>query len=484
MSFIQPHVFQRFKNDYSMNQILSEGNVAILPRSGAIFEKVMLSDDTSHNPRDSQYDRFTDINPYIENPIYRGEIMIHNSSGGYDIIIPDGPDNLFPYRWKMLVEQDSILPGMLRQKLNLLLAGGIHIYIRKKIGNEVVNEEVIDDQISDWLEFQDINKYISQQAMDWVYLERNANLMIPNMASRFSIPEIRKKAGFAAVIRIPIEEVRMCKAPDFSYDVEDYYISDWTSWHSDAVKYPAFKKTDPLGKKSVLYSLMPSFCSKYYGRPSTIGVANYLSLKILLLNNTRDSVINAPFRYHIESPLEYWTQIQQAEGWSSEQLKEYEEDFLTKIDDFLRSDTGENAMKRFHSKFTLSEYGKERLGWSIKLIEDDSEKRIKSNFDVFQKINEHIIAASSLDPAISNINIQGKLSSGLDKLTAFNIHMLINTPMPRQKILAAMNEAIKVNFWTENYRPFIGFKEIQLSTTDKSAKDTPKSDSNEDDNNE
>lgn len=416
------------------------------------------------NPRDSHYDRFTDVNPYVENPIYRGEFRVND-----DVVIPDGPDNLFPYRWKMLVEQDSIMPGMLRQKMDLLLSGGVKIFVKSKIGSEIKDEEIIDNKILDWLDAQNINDYIVNQAMDWVYLERNASLLIPNQASRVKIPQFQDVAGFAAVIRLPIEDVRMCKLNELSYDISDFYVSDWTSWDSMAIKYPAFDKRNPLARRSILYSLMPSFCSKYYGRPATIGVANYLSLKILLLNNTRDNVVNAPFRYHIESPMEYWEEVRNANGFSQPELDEFEADFLKKIDDFLRSDTGENSMKRFHSKFRISEYDKSRLGWSIKLIEDESDKRIKSNFDVFQKINEHIIAAAAIDPSISNVQIAGKLSSGLDKLTAFNIHMLINTPTPRQKILAAMNEAIKVNFWKGDYRPFVGFGNLQLSTVSKSS---------------
>jgi hypothetical protein len=335
-----------------------------------------------------------------------------------------------------------------------------------KNGNKVIEDELIDTKISDWLEAQDIDKYIVAQAMDWVYLERNSSLMIPNLSS--SIPMFNKSAAIHKVQRIPIEDVRMVMIPDYEYDVKEFYVSNWTKWNAPAFKYPAFDRTNPYAATSIHYSMFPSFCSKYYGRPATIGVANYLSLKLILLNNTKDNVINAPFRYHIESPMKYWLDIQNANGWNQEEIDAFEQQTLEEMDKFLRANDGANAMKRFHTKYIEGENGKEMLGWKITKIEDDTDKRIKSNFEVFEKINEHIIAASAIDPAISNIQIQGKLSSGLDKLTAFNIHMLINTPLPRKKILSAMNEAIKINFWTESYRPQLGFKELQLSTTEKS----------------
>jgi hypothetical protein len=445
----------------SRNKILRSGNVAILPKSRTIFEKTILAD--SDNPRDTYLDRFTNVNPYVENPIYRGELLLSNG----DIVIPDGPDNLFPQRWKMLIEQDSIMPGMNQQKIDLLLSGGLRILVPVKSGSQIVFDEVIDNKISDWLDDMNINDYLSEMVTDWVYLSRVASLVYPNKASQIKSSFFSQKAAIASVIRSPIEDARMTKINPISNKVDKFYVSDWTSWASDAIPYKAFDRKNPFAGVSLFYAMMPSFCSKYYGRPATIGVANYLSLKMLLLNNTKDNIVNAPFRYHIESPLEYWENLKNIKGWSDEDLEAYEAEFLAEIDDVLRSDTGENAMKRIHTKFQISEYGKERLGWKISAIEDESDKRIKSNFDVFEKINQHIIAASNLDPSISNIQIQGKLSSGLDKLTAFNIHILINTPIPRQKILAAVNEAIRINFWDDNYRPVVGFKQLQLSTVSK-----------------
>jgi len=42
------------------------------------------------------------------------------------------------------------------------------------------------------------------------------------------------------------------------------------------------------------------------------------------------------------------------------------------------------------------------------------------------------------------------------------MHQLTNTPTPRRKILAAVNEAIKINFWKGEFRPVLGFENLQL----------------------
>lgn len=448
-----------------MSDILMHGNVAILPDSATIFEKVLSSSDPGYNPRDSFYDRFSSSNPYVENPVFHGEWIV-----GDDIVIPDGPDNLFPQRWKMLIDQDSIMPGILKQKVDLLMSGGLKIFVQRAEGDKVISSEILDNRISDWLDNQGIEDYILAQAVDWVYLERIASLIIPNRASQ--IPRFSDAAGIARVKRIPVHDVRMVKKLPFENEIRKYYVSDWSNLHTEAIPYPAWNRERPFAGTSLYYSLMPSFCSDYYGRPSTIGAANYLSLKTILLNNTKDQIINAPFRYHIESPQEWWDDVKKSNQWNDAQLKEFETEMLQSIDSFLRSDSGRNAAKRFHTRYKLSESGTEKLGWKITVLEDKSGDRTKSNFEVFEKINEHAIAAASLDPAISNIQVQGKLSSGLDKLTAFNIHILINTPTPRKKILAAMNEAIRINFWKNDFRPFIGFKDLQLSTVNKASSDS------------
>lgn len=438
-------------------RIQKSGNVAILPQSMTIFEKKSME---SVNPRDAAKDRIAGRNIYVEQPMYRDWFY-----AGTDMIVPDGPDNLFPYHWKRLIENDSIMPGMLRQRIDLLLAGNTGIFVQEidEVSKKIINRPVLDNAISDWLDSFDFADYLVEMATDFIYIERICSHIIPNNYGRLS--GYANLAKIAQIKRIPIEDVRMGYRKD--YDVTEYFISDWQQLREPAYKIPAYNKDLPFANPSIFYSKMPSFCSKHYGRPSTIGVANYLNLKLLILNNTEDMIVNAPFRYHIESPLEYWRQIKEQNHWDQKQLDAFEDQLLSEMDAFLKANDGRNAMKRFHSKYAISEYGKERLDWKITPIEDDSSKRIDGNFKAFENINEAIIASSSLDPALSNIQITGKLSSGLDKLIAFNVHQLVNTPQPRRKILAAVNEAIKLNFWKGDYRPFIAFNEIQLSTTTK-----------------
>lgn len=443
-----------------MSNIMKSGDVAILPQSRTIFERKATTEPT--NPRDSLMPSGFQPSVFLESPTYRDFFY-----AGTEEVVPDGPDNLFPYRWKNMIETDSVMPGMLRQRIDLLLAGKTILYEEKieKVNGEdkIVRKPILNNQIADWLESWNFENYLIEQATDFVYVERIATMMLTNQFARLG-REYDSMKKIAALRRIPIEDVRMGIMKPGEYDILRYFISDWNNWREGVTKVPAFNRQNPFeNTQSMYYAKMPSFGSKYYGRPSTIGVANYLTLKLLILNNTQDFIINAPFRYHIESPYEFWARVKEDNHWSEKQLADYEDQLFYDMDNFLKATDGRNAVKRFHTKFMLDEFGKTPLGWKITPIEDKTPERIKANFEAFEKINQNIIAATSLDPSLSNIQITGKLSSGLDKLIAFNMHQLTNTPTPRRKILAAVNDAIRLNFWRDDFRPVLGFEEVQLS---------------------
>jgi hypothetical protein len=378
-------------------------------------------------------------------------------------IVPNGPDNLFPQRFKMLLDKDNIAPGILRQKIDLMMTGGLIVYQEQVTGNEIVKIPVIDNEISDWLEsFNCFESYLLPAVTDFIYIENCASLQINNNAwkygGRFGKPMI------SSVRHVPIEDVRMQWMPysPIGNNPDFYYVADWL-YPTEIHEYPAFDSQNPFkSAASLKFIKMPSYCSKYYGRPPFIGIANYIDLKVLILNWSKDNLKNSGFKYHVQSPLSYWQNLKEQNGWTNDELDEYEEEVLEDMDKFLSSQTAENAAKRFHTKFSLPEYGKSVEGWKIDVLQDNTKQNSEAYISASQHYNEGTIAALHLDPSLSNVQIQGKLSSGLDKLIAFNIHQLISTPTPRRLILVPINEAIKINFWRKDYRPRIGFPDIQL----------------------
>jgi hypothetical protein len=444
--------------------IMGDNHVAILPRARAFYS---MAADTSveFNPRES-----VPSSPYYASSYYTDENYFGESFqyGGYKIA-PNGPDNLFPFHFKRLIDSNDKLNSMLRQKIDLLVAGNIVQYVEVSQGNALVRKELLDNEITDWLESWDFNSYILELVTDFIFLENCYSLMIRNIAGRFSI--LKEEARIAEIRYMPAEDMRIGWVESTLHQGFDrFYHANWL-FPRLITQYPAYDRKKPFAANaSVFFSRMPTFGSKYYGRPPFIGIVSYLELKSLILNWQKDNLRNTQFKWHVESSFDFWETVARHHGWSMDgpEIKKYEEELLGQIDQFLRSESAENAQKRFHSKFGNSQFGHEKVsGWKITALEDNTLKNSEAYLKAAEQIDSSIIASVHLDPALSNIQQQGKLSSGLDKLIAFNIHQLTATPVPRRLVLAAVNEAIRVNFWRDDFRPRLGFRESQMSYQEK-----------------
>ena len=443
---------------------MGENHVAILPNALATYS-MAATDELSTNPRDR-------IAPFRAASYYTDENWLadYMTFGEYKIV-PNGPDNLFPVRFKRLIDSNDKLNSMLRQKIDLMMAGGLMLYTEMVQDNKVMRQEVIDTEIDDWLESFAFYNYLLEQVVDFAYVENNATLMVCNKARRFST--MRDQARIAELKYLPSEDIRMEHFDYLSHTGPvHFYRANWMYPH-DIYRYPAYDRSDPFRfNASVAFVKMPTFGSKWYGRPPFIGIVNYLELKALILNWQRDNLKNTQFKWHVESSFDFWETVARHKGWdlNGTEMKAFEENLLTQIDQFLKSETAENAQKRFHSKFGTTQFGNEKVsGWKITALEDNTLKNSEAYLKAGEQIDASIIASVHLDPALSNIQQQGKLSSGLDKLIAFNIHQLTATPIPRRLILSPVNEAIRVNFWKEGYRPRLGFRELQMSYQEKGA---------------
>lgn len=424
-------------------------NFAILPDSGIIHQVVGASR--------------SGFDPSKQNTIYTEQLKYDEKwqVGDFEII-PNGPDNLFPYNFKELLDKNNIFHSILREKIDLLLAGGIMLYTEKIENNKVVKIPVLDNEISDWLDSWDFENWLLEQTTDFIYLENNASLMVNNKARR--IPGYENKRRISEIRYLPIEDIRMGPY-DANGRIKNYFQANWNN-PQQILAHPAYNRTDPFATgTSVFFVKMPTFGSKYYGRPPFIGITEYLKLKELIINWSIDNLKHTSFKWHVQSPFSYWQNVQASNGWDEKQLQAYEDKVLAGIDRFLASETGQNASKRFHSKFGIDPDTGKPTGWLLTALEDNTEKNSKAYLDASGKIDESIIASAHIDPSLANIQITGKLSSGLDKLIAFNIHQVVSTPTPRKLILQPVQTAININWPGKRLK--IGFNEMQLEYAQK-----------------
>ena len=448
--------------------IQGENHVAILPGSQALYSSTAPV--SLYNPRESVSIHPASFASYFSQEPFEGEYL---QIGSYRIV-PNGPDNLFPLNFKHLIDSNDKLHSMLRQKIDLMMTGGYYLYLEQMQGGKVVQQEILDNEIEDWLESFGFFNYLLEQVVDFTYIENNASLMVCNKARRFS--SMQSQVKISALQYLPAEDMRMGWSDLLSHRTpQHYYRGNWL-YPTTIVQYPAYDRSSPFRfNSSVFFVKMPTFGSKHYGRPPFIGISSYLELKALILAWQKDNLKNTQFKWHVESSFDFWETVARHRGWemNGPEILKYEQEILQQIDTFLRSETAENAQKRFHTKFGTTQFGSDKVsGWKITALEDNTLKNSEAYIKAGEQIDASIIASVHLDPSLSNIQQQGKLSSGLDKLIAFNIHQLTATPLPRRLILSPVNEAIRVNFWKEGYRPKLGIRQMQMSYQEKGAATT------------
>ena len=440
--------------------VYRNGMAAILPKSKTIF---MM--DT--NPRETYFEQQSPLPTYVEE---NRENHYMNINGFR--VCPNGPNNLFPQDLKRLLDKDSSMHGMLRTKIDLLLAGGHYLYEEHmerdpKTGIPTIKKyEVLDPEISDYLESYDFDNYLAEAATDFIYVENNNVLLKRNKLAR----SLAYRDHWKMYPELIGSEDARLEMRDNNGNINHMFIADWTDPESvrKMTDVPMFDINNPWKHPvSAKFICFPSFASKYYGRPPFIGAVNFIELASLIPYWHIDNLKNGDFVYHVQTSWEYWDKVYKDAGVTAgtTEAAELEDEILSEIDATLYSETAENAKKRIHSKFEYDEStGKARPGLIIERLDEDVDKRSEAYTKLFSTTNEAKISGVHLDPALANVLVQGKLSSGSEKMHAFNLHNKVATPMSRRLILWAPNYALKQSFPGKNIK--IGFREIELNTQD------------------
>ena len=438
--------------------IWTDGFTAILPRSNAAV-CIMAA-----NPRENKQIGYD--SKYFEELRTNNYIVIN----GYKIS-PNGPANTFPTDLRRLLDADNNMHGMLRTKIDLLLAGGTFLYRPIIVGEgadrQIVREPVFDNEIEDWLEECNFLECLLQAAVDFTYTE---NVFTQFVRNRFARLEGFRDKWRLTLKTINAEDCRL-EVMDGNGKINHVFVADWLDPESRNIPawYPMFDKSEPWKSPAAMwFGRFPSFASKYYGRPQFVGAEKYISLAGLIPYWHQDNIQNAQFKWHVEVSADWWSRLlaeERVPSGSKEEL-EFQTKFLEAIDSTLFSSTAENAAKRIHSRFTLNSQGQPVPGLKITALEDNTDKNSKAYLDLYQTVDNVKISAVGLDPALSNTYKQGKLSSGSEKMHAFNIHTKVVAPIPRRIILGPWNCALAANFPTRSDIR-IGFRDVELNTQDK-----------------
>ena len=181
-----------------------------------------------------------------------------------------------------------------------------------------------------------------------------------------------------------------------------------------------------------------------------------------VLKYITENSINVAF--HIESPAEYWDiqkdKIEQrctriGIEYNDEMLEEHKDEVLRSLANALSGK--KNVGKFFHT---------------ISLKDDEKIKDfIEAQIRVSEKADSATTSGIGLHPALSNIMVDGKLSSGSEMLYALKLYLASDTTIPEEIILQALNETIRLNFpgtpWRGGFYHKIVLREEDVAPKDR-----------------
>ena len=157
-------------------------------------------------------------------------------------------------------------------------------------------------------------------------------------------------------------------------------------------------------------------------------------------------------KWHIKSPVSYWDKKRE---YLQEQCElkgiKYDEKLLEKLKDDMFTNLGEmlsgvdNVGKYFESESVMNEFGNLE-GWEIIPIDMKVKDFIDAQLNISKRSDFTVASGLGLSPSLSNLSMDGNLSSGSEQLYALKLHLATDTYIPERIITKAINDAIQINF--------------------------------------
>jgi hypothetical protein len=377
-----------------------------------------------------------------------------NFVGDY-IVYPFGANNDLPDRIKDVVQHNSLAPGILTKKTQLLWGSGPKLYKEVIEERKVVKDWQDNATIQAWLDNWDFEAYLIQMCVDYQHMQGVFSKYALSKGSRIGNNFISELEGVSP------DKARLASlrgAPD--YKPTHIVVNDWSFATPQSLEYKVYDKFDfrkPFGSKnSILYSNMYSFCTEYYTVPDLYGSLEWLRRSTaipLILKALSKNSIN--LKYHIVSPGKYWEEKEKAikdncetKGitYNDSMLEELKRDTLQTVAKILSGE--DNTGKFWHTIKNLEYDGNNLLehGWEIHVIDQKIKDFVDSQIAIADRADRAVSSGIGLHGSLGNIAGQGSSDSGSEQLYALKNFMATGIDIPEMIVMKALNYALKANF--------------------------------------
>ena len=367
-------------------------------------------------------------------------------------VVPWGRDNNMPTAIRNILEKNNLGPGILERKAGLLYGQGPMLYRIKVENNECMQEWVQDNEIQDWLESWDYKKYIRDVLVEYTHMKGHFTKYYSGKFVRIGKPWVSKleclNSAECLLIWPPNDSRRL-------EDVTNILNGNFDSFYSRNLKtYPVFDKWNPaLTETAIKYHCMRSFgrnmyaISSFYGSVPWLENANNLPEIIKYLN---ENMIAAAYIVH--QPDEYWVRKRELimamhQDWDDTRIEAEMEIQRDKITETIANVmAGRKNAGKFFTCVDFIDPDGNKQEWKIEPIEMNIDKYITAQAEISRIADSSTTSGFGLNPALSNIIIDGKGDSGSQMLYALKIFYGADTQIPEEISLEAINDAIRINF--------------------------------------
>lgn len=369
-------------------------------------------------------------------------------------IVPYGENNNLPVMIRDIMDENNLAPGILEREMGLLYGDGPQLYRIKFENGEVTREYVYDAQIWKWLKSWNHRRFIDMAMVEYKHLKGFFCKRKRNRGAR-----IGGKATIADMEVVTATDARLAW-PETGRRLEDVtqiYTGDFENncLYTGVQTYPVYDKQDPLRYPySMSYHNSYSFARNFYSVPSYYGSLKWImrssDIPDILKYLTENGIAVA---YHIHSPAGYWDEKRRKLEDEFEDLTEPQIDKkLEEIKDLLFHTIAnvlagkKNAGKFFETVDFIDPGSGQTCSWKIEPIEQKIKEFIDAQIKISEKADSATTSGMGLHPSLSNIIVNGQLSSGSQMLYALKLYLASDTTIPEEVIFEPINEALEVNF--------------------------------------
>lgn len=374
------------------------------------------------------------------------------SVNGVDIV-PMGDNNDLPGDVMRLLDKFYAGEGIMGKIAGLQWGEGPRLYEDSidEAQNMFYRRWVLDEEVTRELEGWDYTTFLHRCLVDLTHMQGFFVKFIRNRG-----PRTGGRGRLVRLEHIPYQKARLVYPPEGEDEPREILVGDFPTPDANYMyRYPIFDPANPF-KYAVAakYYNIYSFCKDFMSTPRYLGAFDWLEMaggiaSLLIAYNENASAIS----YHIESPQSYWDKARERikeicalrdEAYSEQMLEEYKDAAMEK---FATSLTGkENAGKYVHTSKYWSPEADDFEGWKVTPIDKKIKDFVDAQIAISNKADAAATSGFGLDPVLSNLIIQNKLSSGSEKLYSLKVYNASETAVPDMILCKPLQQYINANF--------------------------------------